>query len=133
MLPFPALVHHGRSLRSILAVLALLSVGLVALSFGPTGTASAAAAGGEITSAGPLTSVRTTADLNCAVNYAGDTSSEFFGTTACGTFLASGGILYGPADVPAGSAAGPGPRGRPRPRTARGPVRPRTPTGSSLS
>src|SRR5690349_7798848 len=107
MPPVRTLVRPGRAVVSVLTVLGLLSFGLVALSFGPTGTASAEAVGGEISSAGPLTSVRTTADLNCAVNYAGDTSPEFFGTTACGTFLAAGGVLYGPSDVPAGSAAGP--------------------------
>ncbi|MFK3668556.1 Ig-like domain-containing protein [Leifsonia aquatica] len=69
---------------------------------------SAALADQAITSAGPLVKVRITTDLNCAVNYAGDQHSEFFGDTACGTFVAfdDGGVrlLAGPAAVPAGPA-----------------------------
>ena len=57
--------------------------------------------------AGPLTRVEITPDLNCAVNYLGDSSPEFFGTTACATLVASGGTLYGPANIPAGGSASP--------------------------
>lgn len=69
----------------------------------------ASASGGQsISSAGPLTAITTTTDLNCAVRRTGDTAGEFFGGTACGTFLAIGGTaststLFGPAHVPAGS------------------------------
>ncbi|MGH2935416.1 MAG: hypothetical protein ACRDL2_13015 [Gaiellaceae bacterium] len=60
-----------------------------------------------ITSSGPLTSIEITSDLNCAVNHSGDSASEFYGGTACGTLLASGGTLYGPANIPAGGSASP--------------------------
>jgi len=56
----------------------------------------------EITSPGPLTSVATSPDLNCSVNHTGDAAGEFFGDTACGTFLAVDGTLYGPASIPGG-------------------------------
>ncbi len=58
----------------------------------------------QVQSPGPLTSVVTTPDLNCAVDHAGDAAGEFFGDTGCGTFLAVGGTLFGPADVPGGLA-----------------------------
>lgn len=61
---------------------------------------------GAITSSGPLTSIRTTSDLGCAVDHVDDTAGEFYGDTACGTFVALGGTLYGPASIPAGSALG---------------------------
>jgi uncharacterized repeat protein (TIGR01451 family) len=60
-----------------------------------------------IGSAGPLTRVEISPDLNCAVDHTGDTDPEFFGDTACGTLLASGGTLYGPANIPAGGSASP--------------------------
>lgn len=72
-----------------------------------TALGAAAHADAQITSTGPLTNVLITSDLNCAVNHTGDTSGEFFGGTACGTFVAVGGVLYGPASVPAGGAATP--------------------------
>ena len=43
--------------------------------------------------------------LNCYVEIAGDSSPEFFGGTACGTFVSYGGVVYGPEYVPAGGAA----------------------------
>ena len=55
----------------------------------------------------PLTRIETTPDLNCAVNHAGDTVGSFFSDTACGTLLATGGTLFGPAVIPFGNAAGP--------------------------
>ena len=62
----------------------------------------AAAADGEITSDGPLTRIIVTPDLNCQVAHQDDISFEFFGDAvgACGTFLAVGDSLYGPASVP---------------------------------
>lgn len=70
---------------------------------------SAAVADETITSSGPLVDVKITPYLNCAVNYAGDTHTEFYGETACATFVAfdEGGSrsLAGPASVPAGQAA----------------------------
>ena len=38
------------------------------------------------------------------MNHTGDTAGEWYGNTACGTLLAIGGTLYGPANIPAGSA-----------------------------
>ena len=87
-----------RPVTTVLIATALLA-GMVA-------TAPAAVAI-PIGSAGPLTRVEVTPDLNCAVDHAGDDSSEFFGGTACGTLLASAGILYGPAAIPAGGSASP--------------------------
>lgn len=66
-----------------------------------------AAAPGTIGSPGPLTRVQIGDQLNCAVDHSGDTSPEWFGDTACGTLLATGGVLYGPASIPAGGAAQP--------------------------
>lgn len=62
------------------------------------------AADGEISSDGPLTRVIVSADLNCQVAHAADVSFEFFGGEfgACGTFVAVGGTVYGPAAIPAG-------------------------------
>ncbi|WP_198028937.1 hypothetical protein [Actinoplanes sp. N902-109] len=82
----------------------------------------AAAEPGVITSAGPLSRIATTAELNCAVNHVGDTSPEFYGATACGTLIAVGGVLFGPADIPAGGSAAP--------RTAFTPVSQTGPTGN---
>jgi len=60
-----------------------------------------------ITSDGPLTQIFISSDLNCQVAYLGDANYEFFPGTStqgsCGTFLAIGGTLYGPAFVPSGS------------------------------
>jgi hypothetical protein len=64
---------------------------------------SASAASQSITSSGPLTTIEISDTLNCAVNHTGDTEGEFFGDTACGTFLAAGGQIYGPESIPAGS------------------------------
>ncbi len=60
-----------------------------------------------ITSSGPLTNITVTSQLNCAVNHTGDTAGEFFGNTACGTFVVAGGTLFGPTSVPAGGSASP--------------------------
>jgi hypothetical protein len=56
---------------------------------------------------GPLTSIAISDDLNCAVSHIDDLDPEFYDTTACATLVAVGGTLYGPADIPAGSSAGP--------------------------
>ncbi|MGZ6954251.1 MAG: InlB B-repeat-containing protein [Acidimicrobiia bacterium] len=56
---------------------------------------------------GPLTTVDVSPDLNCAVDYLGDTASEFYDTTACATLVATGGTLYGPSNIPAGGSATP--------------------------
>jgi hypothetical protein len=50
------------------------------------------------------------ADLACTLRTAEDTTDEFFGggipNDACGTFLAYGGELYGPSEIPAGGGLG---------------------------
>lgn len=56
---------------------------------------------------GRLTRIEISDVLNCAVNHIDDAEGEFFGDTACGTFVATGGTLFGPADVPAGGSANP--------------------------
>src|SRR5262249_52197752 len=83
-------------------VVASLIASVVAIVF--TALPSSAA---TITSAGPLTNITISTDLNCAVNHTGDSAGEFFGNTACGTLVASGGVLYGPANIPAGGSASP--------------------------
>ena len=65
------------------------------------------AAPAEMASAGPLTRIRTTPDLGCAVDHIADQSGEFFGEFACGTLLVIGGTLFGPVEIPAGGAASP--------------------------
>ena len=105
-----------RPLTTVLIVTALLA-GFVA--------AAPAATAVPIGSAGPLTRVEVTPDLNCAVDHEGDDSSEFYGDTACGTLLASGGTLYGPASIPAGDSASP--------RTAYTPVSQSAVTGSGTA
>ena len=60
-----------------------------------------------ITSTGPLTRIETSPSLNCSVNHVADLAPEFYGATACGTLLVVDGTLYGPAAIPAGSAASP--------------------------
>ena len=57
---------------------------------------------GVITAAGPISKITVSTDLNCSVNYEGDTHGEFYGDSACGTFIAVGNTVYGPATVPAG-------------------------------
>ena len=66
-----------------------------------TVTMSVSAQPAVIVSAGPLTRIETTPDLNCAVDHAGDSFGEFYGNTACGTLVAVDGVLYGPASIPA--------------------------------
>jgi len=92
---------RARSARLVVAITAALGVAIL----GPASPV--AAASQSILSAGPLTRVQISDDLNCAVDHTGDTSPEFFGDTACGTLVAVGGTLYGPAYIPAGGSAAP--------------------------
>ena len=80
----------------------LLSASLLGLATTP-----ALAAEVAIVSAGPLTTVGATTDLNCFVSRLGDASPEFYDRTACGTLAVVGGVLYGPASIPAGGDAAP--------------------------
>ena len=111
-------MHANKLLRGICAAL-ITSLVFIVL----PGTA--ASADQAITSAGPLTTIGTTSDLNCSVNHTGDTAGEWYGGTACGTLLASGGTLYGPATIPAGESASP--------RTGWTPVSQTSVTGSGTS
>lgn len=104
---------------TIATVFALTAATLVATA-GP-----AFAASSVITSSGPLDEIEITDDLNCRVEHVDDDASEFFGGTACATLVATGGTLYGPANIPAGSA--------PATRTAFTPVSQSGVTGSGTS
>ncbi|HTL86310.1 MAG TPA: hypothetical protein VL856_14075 [Acidimicrobiia bacterium] len=86
--------------KRALAVTFLLGVALLTL--GAFGIEPAFATQ-SITTAGPLTNVSITGDLNCAVNHTGDTSGEFFDDTACATEIAIGTDVYGPDTIPAGN------------------------------
>ena len=93
------------SLRSLVIVLLISLVATFSLT-------SIALANQSITSSGPLTRILITDQLNCGVSHTGDTSPEFFGDTACGTFLVAGAggtgsQLFGPTSVPAGGSAAP--------------------------
>jgi uncharacterized repeat protein (TIGR01451 family) len=90
-------------------------------------TLSVAAFAATIVSGGPLTSITTSSDLNCDVRHTGDTSAEWFGTTACGTLAVdqSTSTLYGPAVIPAGGSA--------VPRTSLTPISQIGPTGTGTS
>lgn len=70
----------------------------------PSGPAPALGTSTAIASAGPLTNISISSDLNCGVNYGG--ISEFFGDTACATELAIGPYLFGPVNIPAGNNPG---------------------------
>ncbi|MDR1189153.1 MAG: hypothetical protein LBK95_17170, partial [Bifidobacteriaceae bacterium] len=50
---------------------------------------------------GGFASVQVNQWFNCYVEIEGDSSPEFYGGWACGTFVAYDGILYAPRDVPA--------------------------------
>ena len=107
-----------RGLRSVVVVCIVLGAAL--------GLASSAGAA-TIASTGPLTSITISPDLNCAVNHTGDTSPEWYGSTACGTLAVdmSTSTLYGPASIPAGGGASP--------RTAFTPISQTGPTGTGTS
>jgi hypothetical protein len=82
--------HARRQTRSIMAIaLVAVMVPLVAI----FGSLDAGAATATITSAGPLTSVGISDQLNCSVNHTGDESGEFFLDTACGTFAVVDGTM----------------------------------------
>jgi uncharacterized repeat protein (TIGR01451 family) len=102
-LPGRAVVSRPRSARArtLLALVAMIAGLMVA------GAPSAAAAVIEEEGQGPLDRIEVTPDLNCAVNHILDESGEFFGDTACGTLLAAGETLFGPATIPAGGGASP--------------------------
>jgi uncharacterized repeat protein (TIGR01451 family) len=85
----------------IIVALATLVVALLG------SVAPALAASHAILSAGPLTRVEISDDLNCTVDHTGDTFPEFYNGTACGTLVAVGGTLFGPLNIPAGGAAAP--------------------------
>src|SRR5689334_10895157 len=96
--------------RRLFAVVGLLGAMLIAV--GTVGV-QPAFADQAITSAGPLTNIGISSDLNCSVNHSGDVDGEFFGNTACATELAipkndgSGtSTIYGPAAIPAGNSPG---------------------------
>jgi hypothetical protein len=81
------------------------TVFLVLLAFGaPASAADPTTA--EITSAGPLTRIIISTELNCQVAHAGDAGFEFYESSfdlgSCGTFLAVDGTLYGPSLLPSG-------------------------------
>jgi uncharacterized repeat protein (TIGR01451 family) len=102
-------------MRKIVALLSALTVAA-------TCAGTAAAQSTKIESAGPLTRVEITTDLNCAVSHIADTDPEFFSDTACGTLVAVGTALFGPANIPAGGGA--------TPRTAFTPVTQSAVTGT---
>jgi uncharacterized repeat protein (TIGR01451 family) len=92
----------GRRLRARAAIAAVAAAAAVVFVLPATASATQ-----TITSEGPLTSIMTTDDLNCAVNHVGDSAGEFYGNTACGTFVATNDSLYGPRSVPAGPSPTP--------------------------
>ncbi|GIT81857.1 hypothetical protein LLS1_35260 [Leifsonia sp. LS1] len=102
LFPRPQYRHARRGRRAAGRTVAAVSAAAVLALTAP----SAALADQTISTAGPLTSVRITPDLNCAVDYAGDTHGSFFDGTACGTFVAFGEgaerVLAGPSVIPAG-------------------------------
>ena len=56
----------------------------------------------QITSAGPLTRIATSSDLNCSADHLLDGTGAFYGDTACVTALAVGSSLFRPSVVPIG-------------------------------
>jgi uncharacterized repeat protein (TIGR01451 family) len=107
---------RGRRGPGLFATVCVLAGAALALS----STASAS----SIVSAGPLTSITISPDLNCNVLHTGDASPEWFGGTACGTLAVdqSTATLYGPLSIPAGGGA--------TPRTAFTPISQVGPTGT---
>jgi uncharacterized repeat protein (TIGR01451 family) len=93
---------HPRASTSTRSITILAGVALALICAQP-------AAAADITSPGPLTRINITTDLNCQVTRSDDTAPEFFGgfPGACGTLVATGGTLFGPATIPAGGAASP--------------------------
>lgn len=100
-------MKRASTTRRLAAIAASLAMAAGAALSAPIG---ALAAEMDIGNAGgPLTHILITTLTNCQVNHTGDASFEFYGGDpgACGTFLATGGTLYGPASVPAGGNASP--------------------------
>ncbi len=91
-------------LSGLRIVRVLLVVGLLC---GQLFLFAAAAAAADISSAGPLSHVLITPDLNCQIAHVEDRSYEFYApedpTGSCGTFLFVGGSLYGPAAISSGA------------------------------
>jgi uncharacterized repeat protein (TIGR01451 family) len=110
--------RHRISRRLIATVILIVGVALAV---------SSNAVAATISSAGPLTDITISPDLNCAVNHTGDSSGEWYGGTACGTLAVdlSTNTLYGPASIPAGGSASP--------RTTFTAVSQTGPTGSGTS
>jgi uncharacterized repeat protein (TIGR01451 family) len=101
---YPArLVISGMRKRGVLAAIAVLTGVLSPVLPGLAQSAAAA----TITSPGPLTDITISPFLNCSVHHRDDQIGEWFGETACGTFLATASTLWGPPDVPAGGSAVP--------------------------
>src|SRR5580693_6171392 len=71
--------------RRVVAFVTALGVALVGLA---TFRVEPVFADQAITSAGPLTNIGISSDLNCSVNHTGDSAGEFFGSTACATEIA---------------------------------------------
>ena len=92
--------RHAGVARRLALTISVLCLGILASSV-------QGAFAAEITSTGPLTNIGISSDLNCSVNHTGDTAGEFYGGTACGTFVTVGEEHYGPASVPAGYAGKP--------------------------
>ncbi|MFF0552923.1 Ig-like domain-containing protein [Streptomyces sp. NPDC004311] len=107
---------HARRIRNTL----LTGIGAAALALVP-----AVAHADPISSAGPLSEINISRQLNCSVRHTLDTEPEWYAGTACGTFVALDGTLFGPASVPAGGSAGP--------RTAYTEVSQTGPTGTGTS
>ncbi len=91
-------VRGDASIGALTVVLALVGIGLAHIEF--------AAADQAIVTAGPLTNIAISSELNCAVNHVGDTEGEFFGDTACATEIRVGDTTYGPSSIPAGNRSG---------------------------
>lgn len=98
----PRLIKAGN--RKLVPLILAAVAGLFATLAPPLAVPVSAA---SIVSSGPLTQINTSDYLNCDVRHIDDSSPEWYGTTACGTFLATGGTLWGPPTLPAGSNASP--------------------------
>ena len=64
----------------------------------------------EIESTGPILYIQNGSTLGCGAEYEGDDLGSFFAEFACGTFVAAGGSLYGPANIPGDGTNQPQPR-----------------------
>jgi PKD repeat protein len=71
----------------------------------------------EIESDGPILFIQTGSNLGCGAEYVGDDLGSFFAEFACGTFVATGGQLFGPANIPGDGT------NQPQPRTTFTPLR----------